>query len=274
MTFEIVTVVILSILLWVLLRHWPDTESDAAPRQQLNTKKPLEEHEGPAMTKNKASWWSKIGQVFKQGYNSVLDWYERLSQNRASKKVAQTATAASNEELPTIAPQADPETAPSGSTDSTLLIAKAEVAQRKGDYERAERLLVKAASLDPKNPKIYSKLGIIYLEQGENFDEAEQSFRQALKYDPNNGYVHNNLGLVLYYQDKFSAAAEEFEFSINQDDQVASRHINLGLAYSSLRQFVKAETCYKRALKFDPNNEEYQALAKEAARRRQAHQQH
>lgn len=269
MTFEIVTVVILSILLWVLLRHWPDTE-EAAPRQQLNTKKPLEEHESPLVKKNKVSWWSKIGQVFKQGYNSVVDWYERLGQNRAAQKAAATMS----EELPTSAPNTVPETAPPDTTDSTLLIAKAEVAQRKGDYERAEKLLVKAASLDPKNPKIYSKLGIIYLEQGENFDEAEQSFRQALKYDPNNGYVHNNLGLVLYYQDKFSSAAEEFEFSINQDDQVASRHINLGLAFSSLRQFVRAETCYKRALKLDPNNEEYQALAKEAARRRQAHQQH
>lgn len=269
MTFEIVTVVILSILLWVLLRHWPETE-EPAPRQQLNTKKPLEEHETPPVKKNNNGWSAKIGQVLKQGYNSVLDWYEHLGQNRAAKKVATT----SNEESPSIAPQAAAETTPQVSTDSALLIAKAEVAQRKGDYERAEKLLVKAASLDPKNPKIYSKLGIIYLEQGENFDEAEQSFRQALKYDTNNGYVHNNLGLVLYYQDKFSAAAEEFEFSINQDDQVASRHINLGLAYSSLRQFVKAETSYKRALKFDPNNEEYQALAKEAARRRQAHQQH
>jgi len=277
MTFEIVIVAVLSILLWLLLRHWPETEV-AAPRQQVNTRKPLEEHEAPVKKQPSGNWWTKFTKAIKQSYNSVLDWYDQWQQHRVKANQPGDVESSNAESTDTMnivddSSVKEVKTQSLDTSDSNMMIAKAEVAQRKGDYERAEKLLVKAASLDPKNPKIYSKLGIIYLELGENFDEAEQSFRQALKYDAKNGYVHNNLGLVLYYQDKFSAAAEEFEYSIDQDDQVASRHVNLGLSYSSLRQFAKAETCYKRALKLDPDNEEYQELAKEALRRKKAHQQ-
>ncbi len=263
MTFEIIVIVVLAGLLWLLLRHWPETEG--VVKQQVNTRKPLEEHSTPA---KKEGVTTRVWQLLRKWWATLLDWFESIRQKNANKVHQPTDPEKQGAKLVTNSSAvSEPQ------TESELLLAKAEVAQRKGDYAKAEQYLVKAASLDPKNPKIYSKLGIVYLEQGENWDEAEQSFRQALKYEPQNGYVHNNLGLVLYYQDKFTAAAKEFELSINQDDKVASRHINLGLAYSSLRQFAKAESCYKRALKLDPNNSEYQELAKEAGLRKKNHQQ-
>ena len=132
-------------------------------------------------------------------------------------------------------------------------------------------MLVKAAAKEPRNARVYAKLGLLYLEQGENWKEAEESFQQALKFDPNNGFIHNNLGLVLYSQDRFAAAAKEFEIACHLDDTIASRHANLGLCWLSLRQYTKAEQEFKRSARLDPKNPEYDDLLKEAAEKRRTH---
>lgn len=248
MTSEVIIVVLLSVALYIILRHWPETK-EASSRQQLNVKKPQEEDSKPIALKsgNKQPWWSGILNIFKSG--------KAVEPKKANEPILRHAKEESSDE-----------------SEVDTLIAKAEGAQRKGDFAQAEKMLVKAASLEPKNPKIYSKLGIIYLEKGENWDEAEQSFKQAIKHDSGNGYAHNNLGLVLYNKEKFSAAASEYEKAIQIDEKIASRHINLGLAYMSMRQFVKAESAFKRAAKIDPGNNDYKELAKEAGEKRKAHQ--
>ena len=156
-------------------------------------------------------------------------------------------------------------------TEAELFMARAETAKRNNNFSEAEKLLVKAAAKEPRNPKVYAKLGLLYLEQGENWQEAEESFMQALKFDSNNGFIHNNLGLVLYNQDRFAAAAKEFEQACRLDDTLASRHANLGLCWLSLRQYSKAEQEFKRAARLEPKNDEYDELLKEAAAKRRTH---
>ena len=43
---------------------------------------------------------------------------------------------------------------------------------RKGNYEKAEEFYLKAASRNPSDPKIYARLGVIYLHQ-KNFNDAK-----------------------------------------------------------------------------------------------------
>lgn len=171
-----------------------------------------------------------------------------------------TGKSATVEPVPTAAP-----------TEAELFMARAETAKRNNNFTEAEKLLVKAAAKEPRNPRVYAKLGILYLEQGENWKEAEESFLQALKFDSNNGFIHNNLGLVLYNQDRFAAAAKEFEQACRLDDGLASRHANLGLCWLSLRQYSKAEQEFKRAARLEPKNPEYDELLKEAAEKRRTH---
>lgn len=109
------------------------------------------------------------------------------------------------------------------------LIAQADDYFDKKDFEKAEKLYVKAAAVEPNNPKIYSKLGAIYLEEG-NFYDAKEAFSAALKVDPDN----------------------------------ASRHINLGLAYTGLKDYFKASKTFQDALKLDPKNKKYQRLFEKA----------
>lgn len=266
---EIIIIVLLVGILVLLLRHWPETEG--VVRQQINVRKPLEEHER-SHKRERPSPWSKIVSKSGAAWETVRGWFARTP----------------------VAPDADPANTPLGDVPKPhphhsaakpvehteekskeesvdTLMAKAEAAQRSGNYHVAEEALVKAAASDPKNPKIYSRLGIVYLEQGENWDEAEEAFGQALRFEPGNGYVHNNLGLVLYNQDKYAAAAREFEAAVTADDKIASRHVNLGLAYMSLRQFNKAESAFKRATKLDTANQEYADLLQEAAAKKRTH---
>lgn len=264
MVSEIIIIILLVGILVLLLRHWPETEM--VVRQQLNVRKPLEEHE-KRPDRAQPTIWKRIVTAVTTGYETAKGWFARTP--KTPKEDPQRVLAPVTHSEPRV--DAAPKPAEPGEVSVEMLMSQAEAAQRSGNYEEAEDCLVKAAAADPKNPKIYSRLGIVYLERGENWPEAEEAFRQALRYDAGNGYVHNNLGLVLYNQDKFAAAAREFEAALSVDDAIASRHVNLGLAFMSLRQFSKAETTFKRAIKLEPNNREYQDLLTEAAAKRQAH---
>lgn len=105
------------------------------------------------------------------------------------------------------------------------LIAQADDAYDRKDYDDAEELYVKAAAADPDNAKLYNRLGAIYLEQ-KNYYDAKESFAQTVKLDKNN----------------------------------ASHHINLGLAFMELKDYYKAEQSFSNALKLDPKNKKYQSL--------------
>ena len=109
------------------------------------------------------------------------------------------------------------------------LIAHADDVFEAKDFKKAESLYVKAAAQDPDNPRVYSRLGAIYLEQ-KNYYDAKDAFLQAVKLEPD----------------------------------LASRHINLALAYLGLKDYFKAIESFKKALSFDPKNKKYQKLLEKA----------
>jgi len=172
-----------------------------------------------------------------------------------------------------MAPQNSADEPEAASTDPEVqaLLEKADVFFRKGELKAAEQEYLQAAAKDPRCSKAYSRLGVIYLETGEDWQDAEAAFRQALKTDANNGYILNNLGLVLYHQDKFADAIRHFELAVRQDEFNANRHANLGKAYMAMRQYAKAESAFKKALKLESNEMEYKDLLAEAIEKKQAH---
>lgn len=151
------------------------------------------------------------------------------------------------------------------------LLAEADICFRKGEMKGAENYYLQAAAKDPRCSKAYSRLGVIYLENGENWEDAEAAFRQALKTDPSNGFILNNLGLVLYHQDKYADAVRNFEQAVRQDELNAARYANLGMAYMAMRQYAKAESFFKRALKLAPSELEYKDLLTESIEKKKAH---
>lgn len=124
------------------------------------------------------------------------------------------------------------------------------------NFNQAEKFYLKIAAIDPKNTKIYEKLGVIYLEQ-KNFIDAKEAFLEATRLDSKNALWFNNLGLSLYNLNRFSESIKAYRKSLALDNSKAIRFFNLGLAYEAVGKFKKALNSYKRAAAIEPENQEF-----------------
>ena len=113
----------------------------------------------------------------------------------------------------------------------SLEVADALFAQKQ--FDKAEQLYLQLAKLDPRNPKLYNRLGVLFLEL-ENFTDARDAFKAALAID----------------------------------DARASRHYNYAMACYRLGQFREAQDSMIQALKRDPKNPKYQEFAEQIRKTR------
>ena len=102
------------------------------------------------------------------------------------------------------------------------LMELADGALDRGDLDQAEKYCIQAVTKTPDNPKIYNRLGIIYL-QLKNYADARDAFLTSLRFD----------------------------------DRIASRHYNLFLAYMGLGRGEKAKVSLRKAIDLDPKKEKY-----------------
>jgi len=99
---------------------------------------------------------------------------------------------------------------------------KAEDLFKKKQYISAEKWYIEAAKKDPKNPVIYARLGVIYLQQ-KNYKDAIEALSEAIKLDAGS----------------------------------ASRYFNLSFALNAEGDKKAAILNARKALKFDPHNLKY-----------------
>lgn len=96
------------------------------------------------------------------------------------------------------------------------------------NYIEAEKIYIKIASINPKNLKVYNRLGVIYMEN-KNFKDAKESFGLAVKLDP----------------------------------KKASRHYNYALACLELKEYRNAIDSIRTAIKLDNKNSKYKIVLTE-----------
>jgi type IV pilus assembly protein PilF len=70
----------------------------------------------------------------------------------------------------------------------------------------------------------------------------------------NRAKLHTELAAAYYSQGQMAIALEEFTKATELDPGYASAYTGLGLVHASLKQDVKAEANFKRALQLDPEN--------------------
>ena len=68
---------------------------------------------------------------------------------------------------------------------------------KKGRYKDAERFFLKAATNNPGDPKVYARLGLLYLAQ-KNFSDAIEALKVAVKLEKYNPSRHYNLSLAYW----------------------------------------------------------------------------
>ena len=80
----------------------------------------------------------------------------------------------------------------------------------KNYFVKADTLLNKAKEINPDNPEIYYKLGILYLED-KNWDKLLDLFRSAISKKPDFKDAHLMLGYTFYRKKNFDSAAYYFD---------------------------------------------------------------
>jgi stress-induced-phosphoprotein 1 len=94
--------------------------------------------------------------------------------------------------------------------------AKAEDLFKKKQYISAEKWYIEAVKKNPKNAKIFSRLGVIYLEQ-RNFADAIESLKEALRLDPDLATAYFNLSYALNLEGDKKGAIESARKALRID---------------------------------------------------------
>lgn len=112
--------------------------------------------------------------------------------------------------------------------NENVLFDEADMFFKHNNIAEAEKLYLKIASINPKNIKVYNRLGVIYMQKKE-FSDAKEAFLMAVRLDP----------------------------------KKASRHYNLATSYDELREYRNAQESLEKALKIDSDNKKYQKYFEE-----------
>ncbi|KZY72939.1 hypothetical protein A3742_01525 [Oleiphilus sp. HI0071] len=126
---------------------------------------------------------------------------------------------------------------------------------KREDFTRARKHLDRALELDEDNPAANSALGLIFSRQGE-YKLAEESFETALSSDPTYTRGRTYYGALLFSQQRFEEALEQFvraaeDTTYNARSQV---YTNIALCHLRLGSTSKAEYAYERSLQLDRFN--------------------
>lgn len=124
-----------------------------------------------------------------------------------------------------------------------------------GDYEGAEKALVRAIELSPGDPQSEALLGWAQMLQ-EKHDDALVNFQKVLMREPANALARINVGYICLKKKIFGEAIEHLSKAIRLDnDRKATlyAHFYLGLVYLEREMYEDAQTFFQRTLALGPN---------------------
>lgn len=87
---------------------------------------------------------------------------------------------------------------------------------RAGKLEEAEKFFLRAATRNPRDAKVYARLGLIYL-QRKNYSDAIEALKVAVKLDKYNPSRHYNLALAYTGKDDHQRAIATIREAISLD---------------------------------------------------------
>jgi tetratricopeptide (TPR) repeat protein len=157
-----------------------------------------------------------------------------------------------------------------------------------GQYEKAEAMLIRARTLDPKDPSSLTNLGTIYIKQGEklaastpaeaedeeDIDEGESkpgeaSFRkavevleEALKLDPQSARSNFYLGTALYRVGEYQRAESLLLNALILDKQLQDARLTLLNIYMQQKQYDAALEQIAAFLEANPDSPQREQLEK------------
>jgi tetratricopeptide (TPR) repeat protein len=113
-------------------------------------------------------------------------------------------------------------------------------------YEEALASYLKANQIEPKHPKIWCNLGVLYF-QMQQFALAESALRYATLANPDYARAWDNLAAALGAQDKLDEALDACQHAIELRPDYAEAHFKMGVIHFSRNEFDQARRELQRA---------------------------
>jgi len=137
-----------------------------------------------------------------------------------------------------------------------LFFARGITHEREDRWDQAEADFRKALELNPGQPQVLNYLGYSYVEMGINLEEALDMIQEAVAARPDSGYIIDSLGWVQFRMGQYAEAVVNLERAaeLMAVDPIVNDH--LGDAYWAVGRYNEAEFQWKRALSFDPEEED------------------
>ncbi len=120
--------------------------------------------------------------------------------------------------------------------------------EQNGQWDKAEKDLLAALSLQPDHPYVLNYLGYAWTDQGKNLEQSLEMIKRAVELRPGDGYITDSLGWVYYRMGRYAEAVPHLEMAVElmPYDPVINDH--LGDAYWRVGRTLEAEFQWKRAM--------------------------
>jgi type IV pilus assembly protein PilF len=123
----------------------------------------------------------------------------------------------------------------------------------RNDTSKALEQFLKALEINPDDPYLHYDLALTYDMKGV-LDKAEYHLKEAIKLKPDYSDAYNYLGFVYFRQGKVHEAIEAYNKALGNllYENPQEAHLNLGVAYLSLKEYQKAKAQLEEAIRLVP----------------------
>lgn len=132
--------------------------------------------------------------------------------------------------------------------------------ERLDRWSEAEADFKRVLELVPDDVDTLNYLGYTWVDRGENLTEAFDMIREAVNQQPDSGAIVDSLGWAHYKLGEYKDAREKLEDAVALSPSSATIIDHLGDVYWKLGRKREAGFQWKRALEFDPTDEERETI--------------
>ena len=133
------------------------------------------------------------------------------------------------------------------------LLASAQQAQARSDFESAAEFYRKAINLHPEIPELKANIGLMYYQLGKD-PQAIEAFSQAIRLKPELFVPNLFLGLDYVKLKRFKQAVPYLKRAVLLNPTDIQARLALGHAYTGVGKTRLATESYSRVAQLDPKN--------------------
>jgi tetratricopeptide (TPR) repeat protein len=137
--------------------------------------------------------------------------------------------------------------------DFESLLASAQRAQARGDFEAAAGFYQQASTLHPEVAELRANLGLMYFQTNKN-EQAAAAFQQAIRLNPELFVPNLFLGLDYVKLKRFNEAIPYLKHAARLKPADSHVLIGLGQAYTGLGETRLVIQSYRRAIRIEPTD--------------------